>query len=138
MKNAKAKPNAETADAGAQGANVASETAAPTRVATQKKGAAKGKKSQTKPAAKKTPAKATKKAAKPATPKKAGAPRAESKGATILALVARPKGATLAELMTATGWQSHSIRGFVSNCSKKRSVKIESTRSEAGRVYRLA
>lgn len=33
------------------------------------------------------------------------APRAESKGAKILDLIGRAKGATLAELMKTTGWQ---------------------------------
>jgi len=65
-------------------------------------------------------------------------PRAESKGAKILELIGRPKGATLAEIVKATDWQKHSIRGFLSTAAKKHGLKIESTKTEAGdRVYQV-
>ena len=81
-------------------------------------------------------AKPAKKAAK-AERTKSSAPRAESKGATILALIARPKGATLGELIKATSWQKHSLRGFLSTASKKHGLTIESTKNESGeRVYK--
>src|SRR5258708_1999012 len=54
------------------------------------------------------------KAAKPARAHKAAGPRAESKGAKILTLIGRSKGATLAELRQTTGWLAHSVRGFLS------------------------
>ena len=38
-------------------------------------------------------------------------PRAGSKLAIIVELLARPEGATIAEMARATGWQEHSIRG---------------------------
>jgi hypothetical protein len=67
---------------------------------------------------------------------KADGPREGSKAAKVLALVARPGGATLAEIMKATRWQKHTCRGFLSLAGSKRGVKIESTRNEAGnRVY---
>ena len=82
-------------------------------------------------------AKAGKKA-KPAQVKEASTPRAESKGAKILELIGRPKGATLAEIVKATDWQKHSIRGFLSTAAKKHGLKIESTKTEAGdRVYQV-
>jgi hypothetical protein len=109
-----------------------------------------GKKSSSKkaPATKKAPAKsakpakgASKKAAVPtknAKPAKASTPRAESKGSKIIELLGKPKGASLAELMEATGWQAHSVRGFLSTAAKKQALTIESTKSESGvRTYRI-
>jgi uncharacterized protein DUF3489 len=105
-------------------------------------GAPKGRKTakggKAKATAPKKGAKAAKKTAKPAAAKKAGTPRAESKGAKILDMIGRAKGATLAEIMKATDWQAHSVRGFLSTAAKRRAIKIESTKNEAGdRMYRI-
>jgi hypothetical protein len=131
--------NAETNDKAArvaeQGAHVAPEKAASKKGARQKKGAPKAKKNATAAPPKKQ-AKAGKKAGKPE--RKATAPHAESKGAKILEMVARAKGATLTEIMKATDWQAHSVRGFISTAGKRRKVKIESVKNEPGdRVYRI-
>src|SRR5204862_2978175 len=71
---------------------------------------------------------------------KATTTRAESKGAKILAMISRPKGATLSEIMKATDWQAHSVRGFISGAlGKKMGLKVESVRREDGeRVYTIA
>jgi hypothetical protein len=70
-------------------------------------------------------------------PAKATVPRAESKSAKILEMIQRAKGATLSEIMKATRWQAHSVRGFLSTAAKRRDVKIESTKNSAGdRMYR--
>ena len=54
-------------------------------------------------------------------------------------MIGRAKGATLAEIMKATGWQAHSVRGFLSTAAKKHRIKVESSKNEAGdRVYRIA
>jgi len=90
-----------------------------------------------KPTAKK--AKAAKKARKPK--KAAGKAKAwlANKKAEVVALMKRSKGATLAEIMTATGWQAHTVRGFVSILGSKGGEKIESAKNEAGeRTYRIA
>jgi nicotinamidase-related amidase len=77
-------------------------------------------------------------AAKPAQTKEGTTPRAESKGAKILELIGRPKGATIAEIVKATNWQKHSIRGFLSTAAKKHGLKIDSTKAEGGeRVYQI-
>ncbi len=125
-----------------QGAQVAPEKAASKKAASQKKGAPKGEKTakgaKTKAAPPKKEATAAKKATKPASAKKTSAPRAESKGAKIIEMIRRAKGATLAEIMKATDWQAHSVRGFISIAAKKNRIKIESAKNEAGdRVYRI-
>ncbi len=156
--------NVETTDkddaaVAAQGAPVAPEKAPAKKGASQKKGAPKAKQgakgakggkamatpkkqakaSKTAKASKKaTGKKAAKPAAKHARAKDAIAPRPESKGAKILGLIGRAKGATLAEIMKATEWQAHSVRGWISTAGKRHGVEIESSKNEAGeRVYRI-
>lgn len=46
--------------------------------------------------------------------------REDSKAANVLALLRRPDGANLKELRKATGWQAHSVRGFLSGTVAKR------------------
>ena len=136
MKNNQVTETTQTAAVAEEGAPVAPAKAASKKAATQKKGAPKGKETA-KGAKPKKAAKAAKKAAKPE--RKATAPRAESKGAKILDMIARAKGATLAEIMKATDWQAHSVRGFISIAAKKHSINIESSKNEAGdRVYKTA
>lgn len=63
------------------------------------------------------------------------AQRATRKDA-VLALVSRPKGATLTELMESTGWRAHSVRGMISTLTKAGNA-ITSSKNDAGaRVYK--
>jgi colicin import membrane protein len=133
----------KAATVAAQGAHVAPEKASAKKGAPKAKKAANGAKQGAKAnatapkKAAKGGAKASKKATKLA--RNAAAPRAESKGAKILEMIARAKGATLAEIMKGTDWQAHSVREFISTAGKKHGVKIESAKSESGeRVYRSA
>ena len=74
-------------------------------------------------------------------PKAKAATRGQgSKSAHVIALLEKSKGATLAELMKATGWQAHSVRGFLSGTlRKKMGLKIESTkRGGLERVYSIS
>ena len=61
-----------------------------------------------------------------------------NKKADVIALTKRAKGATLAEIMKATGWQAHTVRGFVSILDSKGGEKIESSKSADGeRTYKI-
>jgi hypothetical protein len=62
-----------------------------------------------------------------------------TKTAKILALLRRPNGATLKELCKASGWQAHSVRGFLSGTLKKKmGVRVDSEPRDNGqRAYRL-
>jgi hypothetical protein len=132
MTNAETKTSAAVAEQGAQGAP---EKASSKKGASQKKGASKGPK--TAKGAKPAKEAKAKKAAKPA--RKEATPRAESKGAKILEMIGRAKGASLAEIVKATDWQAHSVRGFISTAAKKNRIKIDSAKNEAGdRVYKIA
>jgi hypothetical protein len=69
----------------------------------------------------------------PTGPTKATGARDGSKAAKILDLLKRTGGATARELMKATGWQPHSIRGFLSGTvSKKMGLAVVSTKGEDG------
>jgi len=65
--------------------------------------------------------------------KKASAARDGSKTAKILDLLKRPGGVTAKELMKATGWQPHSVRGFLSGTiNKKMGLTVISSKAEDG------
>jgi len=74
--------------------------------------------------------------AKPASDKA----REGSKHDLILSLLRRKQGATIAELQTASGWQAHSVRGFLSGTVKKRlGLKLQSIKGKDGeRRYSIA
>jgi hypothetical protein len=59
--------------------------------------------------------------------------REGSKTARILDLLKRPGGVTAKELMKTTGWQPHSVRGFLSGTvGKKMGLTVTSTKGEDG------
>ena len=65
--------------------------------------------------------------------------RVGTKQAQIIAMLQRPEGATIAEMVAATGWQSHTARGMISGALKKKlALPITSLKVEGrGTVYRL-
>ena len=64
--------------------------------------------------------------------------RANSKQARVLALLRGPNGATIASVMRATGWQPHTVRGFLAAVVRKKlGLKLESEKTDGERVYRI-
>ena len=134
--------NRDTAQPGATAANVGTKPAGAAGKAVAGKAAPTGRRQL--PSQRRTTGRtATRKAkakgsAKTATTTAGKKPRPESKGARILEMIGRGKGATLAEITQATKWQAHSVRGFLSTAAKKHRLKIASARNEAGeRTYKL-
>jgi len=63
----------------------------------------------------------------------AGPARDGSKAAQVLDLLKRPDGVTLKGLTKATGWQAHSVRGFLSGAiHKKMGLTVTSSKAEDG------
>ena len=65
--------------------------------------------------------------------------REGTKQAVMIAMLRRPEGATIEELVAATGWQSHTVRGAMAGALKKKlGLTITSEKVEGrGRVYAI-
>jgi hypothetical protein len=62
-----------------------------------------------------------------------------SKQARVIAMLQSPAGATIAAMMKATGWQQHSVRGFLAGVVRKRlKLKLGSKQVDGQRVYQVA
>jgi predicted transcriptional regulator len=96
------------------------------------------------PAAHVAPAKGKAKKSPTKAPRRARAQKGatesrSNKKAEVIAMMKRAKGVTLAEIVEATGWQKHTVRGFVSILGSKGGQKIESSKNAAGeRSYHIA
>lgn len=64
--------------------------------------------------------------------------RADSKQASVIAMLRAPAGATIAAMAGTTGWQAHSVRGFLAGVVRKKlGLNLISEAGDAGRVYRI-
>jgi uncharacterized protein DUF3489 len=62
-----------------------------------------------------------------------------SKQSRVIALLQSPTGATIEAMMKATGWQPHSVRGFLAGVVRKRlKLKLGWKKVDGNRVYQIA
>ena len=65
-------------------------------------------------------------------------PLPTTKNARVLAMLRSAEGATISALMKETGWQQHSVRGFLAGVVRKRlKLNLLSDATNYGRVYRI-
>jgi hypothetical protein len=66
------------------------------------------------------------------------AEKSGSKQSRVLAMLRSPQGATIAAMMRATGWQQHSVRGFLAGVVRRRlQLNLISDKLDGARVYRI-
>ena len=78
--------------------------------------------------------------ARPTAPRSGGVSKeiATSKQAQVIAMLQSASGATIAAMMQQTGWQQHSVRGFLAGVVRKRlKLKLNSMKVDGDRVYRI-
>jgi len=64
--------------------------------------------------------------------------RGNSKQENVLGLLRAPSGATIETITKATGWQSHSVRGFLAGVVRKKlKLTLQSEKIDGERVYRF-
>jgi hypothetical protein len=64
--------------------------------------------------------------------------RSGTKQEAILALLRQPTGATILAMMKATGWQQHSVRGFLAGVVRKKlKLKLDSKTVDGNRIYHV-
>ena len=107
-----------------------------TKASTKTKAAKKTANGEPKP----TPRKAKAAVPKPARTKEASEPKAPrmTKERRVVEALCRPEGATVLEMMEMTGWQEHSVRGFISGAVKKKlGLTVERITEDGKTMYRI-
>ena len=67
----------------------------------------------------------------------AGAAAPGGKLGALVALLRREDGATIAQMVEATGWQAHSVRGAIAgSLKKKHGLAVASEKTDGDRIYR--
>jgi hypothetical protein len=62
----------------------------------------------------------------------------DTKQARVIAMLQSPSGATVAAIMQQTGWQPHSVRGFLAGVVRKKlNLTLHSTKVDGQRIYRI-
>jgi DNA-binding MarR family transcriptional regulator len=78
----------------------------------------------------------------PSSAKKSARPekvRATTKQDQVIAMLRRPQGATIDDIVGATKWQRHTVRGMIAGALKKKlGLRVVSEKAERGRVYRIS
>ncbi len=66
-------------------------------------------------------------------------PRAASKQAAVIAMLSQPQGTSTSAIIKVTGWQPHSVRGFLAGVvCKKLGLTLESEKKDGEeRIYRI-
>ena len=95
-------------------------------------------KSVKKPAKSSLSIKAPKPARQSAVEPKPNKTDARSKQARVIAMLRSPPGTTIAAIMKATGWQQHSVRGFLAGVVRKRlKLTLASKKVNGNRIYQI-
>ena len=85
------------------------------------------------------PARRRSKAADKAPKPRVSRNRSDSKQARVIEMLRRRQGATVAAIMKATGWQPHSVRGFLAGVVRRKlGLALVSEKSDDERVYHIA
>jgi len=66
-------------------------------------------------------------------------PDSDTKQSRVLSMLQSPAGATIAAMIEATGWQQHTVRGFLAGVVRKRlKLKLTSKKVDGTRIYQIA